>query len=294
MHQKPGFIGVGIMGSGIVKNMRQAGVPVFFTARENERARAYAATASGQGAVEVADFAALAEACEVIMLCVPDSNVVESLLRDATGIGPHLRSGQIVVDFSTSYPASTQSLSKELGERGITLLDAPLTGSKVQAETGELNVICGGDKAAFERLTPIFETISANLFHVGPSGSGHAIKLINNYLGQAILASICESVSFAGKFGLDLQSVFDAVSVSGGNSPFFQAFVPRMINRDFTVNFQQKFARKDIRYVNNLFRESGAPAPLAAALLSIHDMATGRGFGEEDVGALLKFYEEFQ
>jgi 2-hydroxy-3-oxopropionate reductase len=269
-------------------------VPVSLTARGNERARAYAAKATEQGAVEAEDFKALAESSEVIMLCVPDSNVVEGLLRGEDGIGPHLHSGHTVVDFSTSYPTSTQSLAAELAERGITLLDAPLTGSKVQAEKGELNVICGGDKEAYERLVTLFETISANLFHVGTSGSGHAVKLINNYLGQAILASICESVSFAQKFGLDLQSMFDAISVSGGNSPFFQAFVPRMIERDFEVNFQQKFAHKDIRYVNNIFRETGAPAPLAGTLLSIYDMAIGRGLGEEDVGALLKLYEEFK
>jgi len=288
MSLRVGYIGVGIMGCGIVRNLRKADVPVSFVVHRN---RQPVAELTGAGAEEVADYAALAAASDVIMMTVPDSSVVEPLLLGEDGIGPRLGEGQVVVDMSTSYPPSTRRIAPVLEERGVTLLDAPLTGSKPQADTGTLNVMCGGPKEAYDKVTPLFDAIAAHVFHVGPSGSGHAIKLINNFLGQVSVAAVCEMLPFAQKYGVDLQALFDVVSVSGGSSKAFQGLVPRLIERDFGVRFQQKFVHKDVRYINNLTREAGIPTPLAATLLAIHDMVGAKGYGEDDMSALLKFWE---
>jgi len=277
------------MGCGIVKNLRKAGIAVSFVVHRN---RDRVPELTNCGAVEVGDYAELAAESDVIMMTVPDSSVVEPLLTGADGIGPHLREGQIVVDMSTSYPTSTRTIAAALKPRGIAFLDAPLTGSRPQAESGTLNVICGGPKDAFEKLAPLFDAIGANVFHVGPVGSGHAIKLMNNFLGQLSVAGICEIMPFAQKYGVDLKAFFDVVSVSGGNSKVFQKLVPKLLARDSTIAFQQKFVHKDVRYVNYLARETGIPTPMAAALLAVHDMVAARGYGERDFSALLQFWEE--
>ncbi len=288
-----GFIGIGNMGAGIVKNLLKADISVGFTARDNERALAAAERLAGFGAVRAASYEELASDSDVVMLCLPDTPTVEALLLSDDGIGPSLHEGQIIVDFSTSYPPSTRRLFEIFKDRGIDLLDAPLTGSKIQAEEGKLNVMCGGSDEAFNKVKPVFDACATNVFHVGDSGSGHAIKLINNYFGQAALVALCEILPFASKYGVGMQALFDVISVSGGNNATFQGLMPRLMKRDFSINFQQKLARKDVHYMNNLARETGTPTPLAAAVLSVHDLATAKGYGEEDISAMLKFFEEF-
>ena len=289
MSLRVGYIGIGIMGSGIVKNLRKADIPVKFVVHRNrERVPELLET----GAEEAADYASLATGSDVIMMTLPDSSVVEPVLLDEGGIGPHLRESQIVVDLSTSYPPSTRKIAESLSPRGTILLDAPVTGSRPQAESGTLNVMCGGPKEAYDKVRPLFDAIAANVFHVGPVGAGHAIKLLNNFLGQLSIAAICEMLPFAHKYGVDLQAFFDVVSVSGGNSKAFQGLLPRLMKRDFGIAFQQKFVHKDLRYINNLTREQGIPTPLASALLAIHDMALAKGLGEKDFSTLLTFWED--
>lgn len=292
MTLRVGFIGIGLMGSGMAKNLRKAGFAVTFVAQDNERDRENAAMLEGEGAVQVEGYKALADAADVIMLSVPDSSVVEPLIRTDEGIGPHLRAGQIMVDLSTSYPPSTRQLAKELEARGVMLLDAPLTGSRKNAADGTLNVMCGGPSEAFDRVRPLFDAIAANVFHVGPVGSGHAIKLINNYLGMVTFAGMCEVFPFAEKFGVDMESLCDVVGVSGGDSKIFRMLAPKMMRRDYAMAFQQKFVHKDLRYTVDLMREAGCPTPLAETILSLHDRALADGYGERDISAFAEFFEK--
>jgi 3-hydroxyisobutyrate dehydrogenase-like beta-hydroxyacid dehydrogenase len=284
-----GYLGIGIMGSGIVKNLRKAGVPVTFLVHRNrERVPELLAV----GAREATDCAALAAASDAIMMTLPDSSVVEPLLLGPDGIGPHLGEGQIVVDMSTSDPRSTQQIAAVLQARGIAMLDAPLTGSRQEAESGTLNVMCGGPVDSFERVKPLFQAIAKNVFHVGPAGAGHTVKLMNNFLGQINAAAICELLPLAGKAGIDLKTFMEVISVSGGNSRMFQGLMPRLIQRDSRVMFQEKFVHKDVRYFAALMNAHGLGAPMAATLLAVHDAAMAKGYGERDFSALAEFYPE--
>lgn len=286
---KVGYMGAGVMGCGIIKNLRKAGVPVSF-AVHRDRSRVDELTEAG--AVEVEDLKTLASESDLIMMTVPDSSIVELLLEGDDGIGPHLRKGQIVVDMSTSYPKSTLKLSAVLKSRGIAMLDAPLTGSRPEAESGTLNVMCGGENDAFEKVRPLFNAIASNVFHVGPSGSGNVIKLINNCLGQVAVAAICELLPLARKYNIDLQTMTDVISVSMGNSKAFQVLMPKVMNSDFdTIAFQQKYVHKDVRYVNEFCQSQNVPTPLAATLLTVHDDAFKAGYGEKDFSALATYYE---
>lgn len=277
------------MGSGIVKNLRKAGVPVAFLVHR-DRSRVEELTAAG--AVEAPGYAELAAESDVIMLTVPDSSVVEPLMLGEEGIGPHLRDGQIVVDLSTSYPASTQRIAGVLAGRGVAFLDAPVTGSRPEAESGTLHVMCGGEREAYDKVKPLFDVIAADVFHVGPSGCGHTIKLINNFLGQLGVAAISETLALARKLGVDPQALRDVVTVSGGNSKAFQGMMRRILEDDFSVAFQQKFVHKDVRYLNYLARENGTPSPLSSTLLAVHDMAAAQGYGEGDYSTLVRFWEK--
>lgn len=281
------YIGIGVMGSRIVKNLRNAGISVDFIVHRN---RESVAELTRVGARELADYATLTGGADVVMMTVPDSSVVEPLLLEDGGVAPHLRSGQLVVDMSTSDPLSTLRIADVLSERDVVMLDAPLTGSKAEAEEGRLNVICGGPRNAYLKVKPLFEAIAKNIFHVGPVGTGHAIKLINNFLGQVSVAAIAEVLPLAKRFGIDLESLFHVVSVSGGNSFAFQGLLPRVMAGDFEVYFKQRLVHKDLRYINELSRALGTPTPLAATLLTIHDMALASGYGDLDFSTLVQFW----
>ena len=289
MGKRIGYLGVGIMGSGIVIHLMKGGFPVTVLAHTNrepiERVKA-------EGAEEADDLAALVGASDIIMMTLPGSPEVEDVVAGDGGLLGLVRSGQVVVDLSTSYPESTRCLGKSLAEKGVEMLDAPLTGSKPQAETGTLNVMCGGKKDIYDAVKPCFDAIATNVFHVGPLGSGHAVKLINNFLGQLSVAGFSEGLMLAQKYGVDLQSLFDVVTVSGGNSKSFEGTVPQVLARDFDVRFRLKHAHKDVTYTTRLGREMGIPMPMAGALYTAYTMAVSSGLGDENYSAFIKFYEK--
>ncbi|MBL9214504.1 MAG: NAD(P)-dependent oxidoreductase [Opitutaceae bacterium] len=287
-----GFVGVGAMGAGLAINLARRGFPVWFVARDTARGQTAAARLEGAGAQRVADLAALGRQAGIVILCLPDSPAVEAVLDPAAGLTPNLAAGGVVIDCSTSHPASTRRLAAELAARGLVLLEAPLTGSRAQAEAGTVNVLGAGPKEAFERVRPVLEGFAAHVFHLGGTGAGHTAKLINNYLGQLALAGLCEAWPLIAASGIEPQALFDAISVSGGNSATFQGAYPRLRQRDFAFSFAQRLAGKDIRYFREVAEQAGQAVPLAGGLQAIHDQATAAGYGDQDVKALLLYYEE--
>ncbi len=286
---KLGYIGIGAMGYGIVLNLRKAGYPVTFAPSRN---RSRAESLINKGAREAADIPSLASECEILFLTVPDSMAVESILMGETGIAPHLRKGQMVVDMSTSHPASTRNIHTHLAEMGINFLDAPLTGSRPQSEAGTLTVLCGGTHESFHRLQPIFAAFSNKAIHVGPVGSGHTLKLINNFLGLSNLAAISEIIPFVEKSGIPLETFYDAVSISGGDSKALQNLMPKILKNNFNINFHLELGRKDLFYLNQIVGSEGVPCPIASTALSVFTMAVAAGLGKRDYTELYRFWKE--
>lgn len=291
---KIGFIGAGAMGVGMITNLRKNGFDVTFFARSTARGRENATRLLALGARQAETLGALGGAVQVVILCLPDSPTVEAMLADEAGLVGALPSGAIVLDCSTSHPDSTRRLSARLAAKGIVLLDSPLTGSRAQADAGVLSVLGAGPKEAFDRAVPVMKGFAAKVFYLGNSGAGHTAKLINNFLAQIAMAGLCETWPLMEQYGVDPQALFDAVSASGGNSAVFQGVFPRFRKGDFTLNFAQRLACKDIRYVNELTSAARFPSPLAAALLSVHEHATARGYGDQDMTALLRYYDEIR
>ena len=292
MKTRIGFVGIGAMGAGMAANLRKKDFPVTFLARESARGREAGTRLQQCGANAAANLSELARSSDIVILCLPDSRAVEAVLAADAGLVGHLAAGTLIVDCSTSHPESTQRLARDLARRNLVQLDGPLTGSRVQAEAGTVTVLGAGPKEAFERVRPVLEGFAGHVFHLGGSGAGHTAKLINNFLGQLVLAGLCEAWPLIEKYGVDPQALFDGISVSGGNSAAFQGFFPRLRQRDFALNFAQGLARKDIRYFNELEQSAYRKAPLAASLLAIHDRATSAGFGDKDITSLLEFYEQ--
>ncbi len=289
MAEHIGFLGPGLMGKGIVKNLLKRGFAVTVFAH---RTGLDLEDLKQAGAVVTTSLAEVGGTSSRILLCVPSSKEVESLTLGTPGLLESMTPGSVLIDLSTSYPASTRMLAERLGARHIAFLDAPMTGTPVHANAGELNLMIGGDQAVYEKCLPIFRAIAKNIFHVGPVSHGNIVKLINNFLGQLSNAGLAEVLPLAMKAGIDIKALYDVVRVSGGNSRVFEGVVPSVCKRDFTVTFEIRLAHKDMAYVSALGRELNVPLPMVNSLLSVLDLAKATGLGRENTNALVKMWEK--
>jgi 2-hydroxy-3-oxopropionate reductase len=288
MAEQIGFLGPGLMGKGIVKNLLKKGYPVTVLAHRDGLDLEELTQA---GAAITKSLAELGGRCDRVCLCLPSSKEVEPAIQGEGGLLGSLKPGAVLIDFSTSYPASTRMLSGRLQEKQIAMLDAPMTGTPVHANAGELNLMIGGDQAIYEKCLPIFQAIAKNIIYAGPTSHGNIVKLVNNFLGQLTNAALAEILPLATKAGVDIKALYDAVRVSGGNSRVFEGVVPAVCRRNFNVTFELRLAHKDINYVSMLGREMNLPLPLANSLLSVLDLAKAEGLGRENTNALVKLYE---
>jgi 2-hydroxy-3-oxopropionate reductase len=289
MADRIGFLGPGLMGKGIIKNLLKKGFPVMVYAH---REGLNLDDISQAGATVTRSLRELGAVNTRVCLCVPSSKEVEAVVCGPDGLLGSMKKGAVLIDFSTSYPTSTRMLYEHLKEKQIALLDAPMTGSAVHASSGELNLMIGGDKAVYEQCLPIFQAIAKNIFYVGPTSHGNIVKLINNFLGQLTNAALAEVLPLAAKAGVDIKALYDVVLVSGGNSRMFEGVVPAVCQRNFALSFQLRLAHKDMNYMSTLGRELNAPLPLVNSLLTVLDLANASGLGRENTNALVKMYEQ--
>jgi 3-hydroxyisobutyrate dehydrogenase-like beta-hydroxyacid dehydrogenase len=288
MAESIGFLGPGLMGRGIVKNLLAKGFKVTVYAHRNGLNLEDLTRAGASVAKSLAD---IGGRNPVVMLCLPSSREVEASVMGSGGLHQSMKAGSVIIDLSTSLPASTRMLEGHLKQRQVDLLDAPMTGSAPQANAGELNLMIGGDKPVFERCQPIFRAIAKNIIYVGPSSHGHLVKLINNFLAQLNNAAVAEVLPLAVKAGVDLKAMYDAIRVSGGNSRVFESWVPGICRRDFTVTFHLKLAHKDMACMSAVGREYNVPLPMLSSLLTVLDLAKAQGLGDENSTALIKLWE---
>ncbi len=284
-----GFIGAsGLMGHGIAKNLLIKGFTVSLTVHHN---REGVADLLAKGAVEVASPAALGQ-CDAVILCVTGTPQVEACLLGDNGVLSAARPGLVVIDTSTSEPESTQLLGAQCAKRGVTLVDAPLTRSAPDAERGTLNTMVGATPEMFARIEPVLQAYCENIFHVGGPGTGHIIKLLNNFLAQAICTSAAEAFAVGAKAGADLRQLVKVISAGGVNSGLFQAMA-KTLDGDFTgLTFELDNARKDIRYYGHLAESVVVPVPVGQAVHQSLATASALGHGAKFVPALVSAQEQ--
>ena len=274
---KVGFVGVGLMGHGIAKNIMGAGHQMSVLGHRN---RAPVDDLVARGAREVTSLAELGGS-DVVFLCLPGSPQIEATIA---GLAPHLGEGAYVVDCSTADPVSTAKLHGELSVRGITLVDAPLGGIPVQAEAGELSLMIGADEGDFAHLKPLFESFAKTIVHVGGPGDGHKMKLLNNFLSLGYAALYSEALAVGRKVGISIDTFDSVIRGSRMDCGFYQTFMGYAVegNRN-SHQFTLTNALKDMRYLESMADAAGAANPIGNAAKNSYAMACANGGdGAED------------
>lgn len=285
-----GFIGAsGMMGHGMAKNLQRHGHTLRLTLRQR---REPVADLLAAGALEAATPAELARTSEVVFLCVTGSPDVEAVLGGPDGVLAGAQPGLIVVDCSTSEPASTAVLRERAASAGVVLVDAPLGRSPVQAEAGMLNVMVGAEPEVFTRVEPLLRCFAENVFHVGGPGAGHTVKLLNNFIAQAICNATAEALGVAARAGLDPKKLIEVISGGPVNCGLIQMMAPALDGRLDGLKFSLDNARKDVRYYGHLAEGLGVPAWIGQAVHQSLVQACVLGFGDRFVPSLIEAQEK--
>ncbi len=282
-----GFIGVGLMGHGMAKNIVENGYPLRVMAH---RKRDAVDDLIGRGAVEVGSPKEMAEACDMIHLCVTGSPQVEAAIRGPDGILAGLRPDSVVIDCSTSDPVSTLALSAELTAAGGHMADAPLSRTPKEAWEGTLDAMVGADPEIFELIKPVIETWAGVIVHLGEVGLGHKMKLINNFLGMGYATLYAEALAIARKSGLSAEQ-FDSVIRPGRlSNGFYETFMKWTLENDENAHrFAISNAHKDMRYLANLALSVGAVNPMQSVIKNAFAAMEAAGEGERYVPMLADF-----
>ncbi len=285
-----GCIGLGLMGHGIAKNLVTKGFPLTVRAHSNRKPLEDLLAA---GAREVATNADVAKASDIVILCVTGAPQVEEIIHWKDGIMGVARDGLIVIDTSTSEPSLTAALRDALASKGTRFVDAPLARTPIEAEQGRLNTMVGADEATFEQLKPVFSAYCENIFHAGPPGHGHILKLINNFIAQAIATATAEACATCVKSGASLEKLHAIVSAGAVNSGIFQMMVGKMLESGSLdgLKFTLVNAQKDIRYYTHLAESLPVPAIVGEAVHQSLINANLLGFGDKYVASLIEAQE---
>jgi 3-hydroxyisobutyrate dehydrogenase-like beta-hydroxyacid dehydrogenase len=286
-----GFIGLGLMGHGMAKNLVTKGYPLTVCAHRNRKPLEDLLAA---GAREVKTYAELARQSDIVFLCVTGSPQIESIVYGDTGLLAAARDGLIVVDTSTAEPASTAAIRLDFGAKRALFVDAPLARTPVEAEQGRLNTMVGADDAVFARLKPVLSAFCENVIHAGPPGHGHTLKLINNFMAMSIATSTAEAVATAAKAGVSLQKLHDVISAGAVNSGIFQLLVGKMLqDGDLSgLKFTLVNAMKDLRYYTHLAEMLPTTAIVGEAVHQSMVQANLLGFGDKYIASLIEAQEK--
>ena len=285
-----GFIGLGLMGHGMAKNLLKKGHPLSFLVHRN---RSNLADLLQLGGKEVSSPGELMSGSDIVILCVTGTPQVEANVYG--GLLEGARKGQIVIDCSTSMPESTDRMRAQFEAKGVRFVDAPLARTPQAAEEGKLNCMVGADAQTFAEVKPILEKFCENIFHVGGPGTGHKIKLVYNFVAMAHAAIVSESLAACSRVGISRETFFQLVSAGGANSNMFQMVVPKALKGDLTgLMFTLGNAKKDIGYYQQMVAATPLAGPMGAALNQILLQANALGLGEKFVPSLIEAYDRME
>jgi 3-hydroxyisobutyrate dehydrogenase-like beta-hydroxyacid dehydrogenase len=277
------FIGLGAMGAPMATNLLAAGFVVRAFNRSPERARPFAEL----GAAVCASIAEAVRGARFVVSIVSDDEATRAVMLDEAGVLAHAGRGTLVIDASTNTPAMAREVGRAAAARGLAYVDAPVSGSVPQARARELVFMVGGEAAAFDSARPLFDGMGRMAVHVGPSGAGATIKLVNNMLAGTMTAALAEAVSVAQASGVDPDAAQAILGEGPVASRLLRAKLPKMLARDFSAQFQLALMEKDMRYFLSLAQQADRPAPLASLVRSQYQAACRAGLGALDTSALV-------
>jgi 2-hydroxy-3-oxopropionate reductase len=283
-----GFIGLGIMGRPMAKNLLKAGFSliVYDVRKEpvDDLVRAGASRASSSREV--------AERTEVIMIMVPDSAEVKEVVLGEKGLLEGVRAGSVVIDMSSINPLVSQEIAKELKKKGVEMLDAPVSGGEPGAVQGTLAIMVGGEKKIFDESFDLLKPLGKTIVHVGGIGAGGFTKLVNQIIVALNIAAAGEAFTLGTKAGLDPQTIYQAIRGGLAGSAVLDAKVPMIIARNFNPGFKIRLHHKDLNNALSTGRDLGVPLPLSSLVQQVLVSLINGGKGEDDHSAIATFFEE--
>jgi 3-hydroxyisobutyrate dehydrogenase-like beta-hydroxyacid dehydrogenase len=286
--ERVGFLGLGIMGSRMAANVARAGFPLTVWTHTPGKAAQWA---SEHTAAAVDTPAEVARASDIVVSMVVDGAQVASILTGAGGVIEAARPGLLCVDMSTIAPPDTRRVAAALGAAGVSMLDAPVTGSSPRAQDGSLTIMVGGAAEDFARARPLLEAMGSLIRHVGAIGQGEMLKLINNALGAANAAALAEALLLADATGIDLDAFVEIASAGSGASAQLTLKSGAMRAHDFTPLFKTAHMLKDVRLALEEAQAAGVPFPAAGHARDLLTAAIGRGRGELDYASVIEAAE---
>lgn len=278
------FLGLGTMGAGMVGNLLKAGHEV----RIWNRSPGKADELEAQGAVPVADAEEAVAGADVVMYCLADDAAVEDLILGPNGIAAAVPPDALVIDLSTIAPETSLAEHAAYAERGVRFLDAPVFGTRGEANTGGLWIVVGGDEATYREALPVLEPLSETFHYMGDAGSGARMKLVGNLLVASQLEAIGEALSLAKKAGLDLRAVLGVISVADFRTPIYDGVGAAMLEDDYSPDFALHLMLKDARLIADLAADLEVPIPSTMATMTTIERAVDAGYGDENASALVK------
>lgn len=281
--KRVGFIGTGIMGRPMARNLLNAGYPLTV----HNRTKSKAQELLSQGAVWAATPADVAASSDVVITCVTDTPDVRAVLLGQNGVIEKARPGLVCVDMSTISPSATREMGDTLQAKGITLIDAPISGGEIGAIEGKLSIMMGGPKAAVEEVRPIMEVMGRTVTCCGPLGAGQMTKLANQIMVIHTIMSIAEGLAFAEKAGLDLETTLRVTSAGAAGSHSLKALGPKIIAGDLKPAFMVDLQQKDLRLVLEYAEQLKQPLPGVALAKQLLAVLQARGRGKDGTHALI-------
>jgi 3-hydroxyisobutyrate dehydrogenase-like beta-hydroxyacid dehydrogenase len=285
--QKIAYLGIGIMGRGMVGNLLRAGYPVTVWNRTPDRVQPLLE----KGAKSAATAAEAVRDADVVMYCLSDDKAVEDLVWGAGGVLDGVRSGQTVVDMTTVHPDTSRKEYAAYADKGVEFLDAPVFGSKGEAANAGLWIVVGGKYEVYEAVKPILEHLSETTHYMGANAQGSSMKLVGNLVVAMQLEALGEAMILATKAGLNPRDVLGVLHVTDFKSPIFDGVGGALVERNFDTSFALKLMLKDANLIAKFAEDLKAPIPALVAVRENIKAAVNQGWGEENASAFIKHLE---
>ena len=286
--KKIGFIGVGIMGKSMVRNLMKAGYELHIYARTRSKVE----DVISEGAIFHESIRECVPGCDAVITIVGFPRDVEEVYFDEGGILENADPGTYLIDMTTTSPMLAEKISKEGTEKGFHVLDAPVTGGDTGAKAGTLSILVGGEKEDYETCMELFKAMGTNINYQGPSGSGQHAKLANQIMIAGTLSGVCEALTYAKAKGLDLQTVLNSVSTGAAGSKQLDTFGPKILDGDYAPGFFMKHFIKDMKLALTEANMSNLSLDVLSQVLANYEILQSEGYGDLGTQALIKYYEE--
>lgn len=283
-----GFIGLGLMGKPMAKNLLKAGYPVVV----HNRSRGAVKELEESGARAAGGSAEVAEQSDVVITMLPDSPDVEEVVLGPKGVLEGARKGSVIVDMSTISPQVSINIAQEAAGKGVEMLDAPVSGGDIGAKEGTLSIMVGGKREVFERCLPIFNVLGKKIVYMGPNGAGLSVKLVNQVIIGVFLSAVSEGLVLGMKAGLDPQLILDAVGAGVCRSAVLEVKGPTILKGDFRPGFFVKLHQKDLGLALRMARELCVPLPVTGIVNEMFNALRAKGRDNDDNSALITLYED--